>query len=107
MNLEKRSCPAGLLQRFVRRPFVRTASSESHIRQCAACVEVGRHADVSPALCVGCTGRLGVAGVLCRVAAYQEMCRQAIGGSQSKDDLSDLDWVAGLVAPVRLQSLDD
>ena len=53
----------------VRRPFVRTAHSESHIRQCAACVEVGRHADVSPALCVGCTGRLGVAGVLCRVAA--------------------------------------
>src|SRR6476619_332573 len=35
------------------------------------------------------------------------MCRQAIGGSQSKDDLGDLDWVAGLVAPVRLQSLDD
>jgi len=23
------------------------------------------------------------------------------GGSQSKDDLSDLDWVAGLVAPVK------
>src|SRR5579872_7164239 len=82
------------------------ACSKSHIGQCPACVEVCRHANFSPALCVGCTGRVRVGGVLCRVAAQQEMCGQTIGGSQSKDDLSDLDWVAGLMAPVRGQCLD-
>ena len=63
-------------------------------------IHVCRDADLSPAFCIGCTRRLGLASVLNGVAAQQEMCRQTIAVSQTKDDLSHLGRIAILVAPV-------
>src|SRR6266850_3301848 len=34
------------------------------------------------------------------------MCRQTIAGSETKDELGHLDWIASLLAPVGLQRVD-
>lgn len=75
--------------------------SESQRRQGSRSVDVCRDANLSPALCIRCTRRLGLASVLNGVTAQQEMCRQTIAGSQTKDDLSHLGRIAILLAPER------
>ena len=60
-----------------------------------------------PALRIGSTRRLGFACVADGVAADQEMCREMIATSQTKNNLSHLGRIAILLAPERLQCLDD
>jgi hypothetical protein len=49
---------------------------------------------------IGCPNGLGLASVLDGVTASQEMCGQIVTSGQTKKDLSYLDWIARLVAPV-------
>jgi hypothetical protein len=81
--------------------------SESQSRHGSQRVDVCRDANLSPAVCIGCARRLGLASVLNGVAAQQKMCRETIAGSQTKDDLSHPGRIAILSAPERLQRLDD
>lgn len=82
----------------------RTADpSESQFRQGPHGVRIRRHANLAPPLRVRCSRRFGFASVSNRVAARQEMRRQATAVSQPKDHLSHLARIAILVAPVRRQ----
>ena len=74
-------------------------SSESQSRQYGCSVDVRRDADLSPAFRVGCAHGLGLAGVLNRVTARQQMRRQTVAAGKAQDNLSHLGRIAGLLAP--------
>src|SRR6266403_1749478 len=69
--------------------------------------EVRRYAELAPMVCLGLAGRFRFSGVLHRFAADQEMRGQPIAGSEPKDDLRHFGRVAILLAPQRMQRLDD
>ena len=77
--------------------------SESQNWQGSWSVDVRRDANLSPAVCLGRTSRLGFASVPNGVAPQQQMCRQAIAGRQTKDDLGHLGRITILLAPEGLQ----
>src|SRR5579862_1548675 len=66
---------------------VELACSELQCRQRFRGIEVCRDANFSPAFCIRCARRLGLRGVLDRVTAQQEMCRETIAVSQTKNNL--------------------
>ena len=79
---------------------------ESQCRQGFRGVDVRRYANFFPAFCIGSTLCLGLAGVLNRITAQQQMCRQTIAGGKTKDYLRDFGRIAVLSAPQRLKRLD-
>src|ERR1700738_1056508 len=79
--------------------------SESQCGQGRGGIDVCRDANLSPAFGIGGARRLGLGSVLKGITAQQEMCRQTIAGSQTKDNLSHFGRIAVLMAPVRLQDL--
>ena len=76
-----------------------SAGGESQTRQGRRSVDISRDANFPPAFRVGCASSVSLAGVLHSVTAQQEVRRQPIAVSQTKDDLRHLGRIAGFVAP--------
>src|SRR5712691_9405520 len=79
--------------------------SESQSGQGCFNVDICRDANLLPTFCIGRTGCLGLTSELDCVTAQKEMCRQAIAGSQTKDDLSQPHRIVSLLSPMRLSGI--
>jgi hypothetical protein len=86
-------------------PFAQPVTSKSHVRQNRGRVDICRQTNLASLCGLNFPRLLSFAGQANRVAADQQVRRKTVTSRQTEHNLSHLDGIADLFAPIRFQGI--